>query len=1241
MKPTIKEVTNEIADQLLKCRLNGIHAFDNVPEGVFSLVSVAAWTARDSASQNNLIVITQSNSMARNIFIELENFLENDRVVYLPSFESIPYDYSSLSTDISIDRIRALYSIINRTRPKLIVTSIGNMIRKIPKREYLESLQLTITKNMILAPNKLCLALVNSGYKRQPQVQGPGDFSLRGDILDIFTACSNKPCRLEYFDDEIEKIREFDAISQVSIQDIDEFLIPPACEFVLNQTESNNLLLKMQKSPLQMPQWYDQARENSKNISLNQYDHAGLHDLIVFEKKLYPFTEFFSAQPEIILFNPGKLFENASRIQYEYTRSFNELNQNHICPDVTELIGDFHNDICHWKNGENHITYIFNAPRFKNELPADLQLTDEHALPLTTSSINGNNPDEMDTTTSELDDKDAFDPFYQIPSIPNPFGCSRLEGFTGKISQIRQKLVDLAIQGTQVFITSPYESQVMRISRIFSSERELEIVVQKSSTIADKSAANNNNVKENSNTKGKPRINVLMSPISSGFIFKEKDILFLTDIEFFGKSYKRKSKFKKLSSAPIDSFLDLKEGDFIVHVNHGVGRFVKLEKIKAAGRERDFLILEYAGEDRLYVPLDQISLVQRYIAPTEKPRLDNLGKKTFKKKRDQVQKKIEEFAEDLIRLYAIRMSRQGYQFPADTVWQEEFESEFPYDETPDQILAIEAVKNDMEALRPMDRLICGDVGFGKTEIAIRAAFKATMAGRQVALIAPTTILAMQHHKNISDRFASYPISVDWLSRFRTGAQSKDIKNRLMKGELDLVIGTHSLLSNSIHIKNLGLLIVDEEQRFGVKHKEAIKKMRKLVDVMTLSATPIPRTLHMSMIGIRDLSIIQTPPAERRPVQTYVIEDNDTLIRQAISREIQRGGQVFYLHNRVQTIESLAIRLQQLLPDITIDTLHGQLDEDEIEDKLLRFVGKKFDVLVTTTIIENGIDMPNVNTLIVDRADTFGLSQLYQIRGRVGRSDRQAYAYFLYNPGRALTETASRRLNTILEYQELGSGFKVAMRDLEIRGAGNMLGKEQSGQIVEVGYEMYINLLEEAVKRLRGEDTDQDHRCALNLKTDFYIPEEYIVDTRQRVSFYKRFEGASSEIEVNMLAEEMQDRYGKMPRAALVFVEVEKIRAMSSLIGFEKVYENESGTIEMAAGPGIRVDIQHLIYCIQSIPGLSMKPGNTGVLRWSGQNDNKLEAFCDILRKIVEPLAQESLEHASDSSRKGIGVSNLS
>jgi len=805
--------------------------------------------------------------------------------------------------------------------------------------------------------------------------------------------------------------------------------------------------------------------------------------------------------------------------------------------------------------------------------------------------------------------------FSLLPDNEYNFECfsiKEVKSFRGKIREAKDHFDELLAGDTlhKILITSSFSAQMMRLQGLFPGEN-IPII---------------NPDSEEPNllplTDLKPGIYLSLSDIRKGYELTEENLYIFTDNDLFGRQYKRKSRYKKQSSRMIESFIDLKEGDYVVHVNHGVGKFVKIERTKADGKERDFLKLEYSAGDTLFVPLDQISLVQKYIGGTDSPRLDTLGKNSWKKAKERVQASVDKLAEELVLMYSNRLKLNGFPFPPDTIWQEEFEAAFEFEETPDQISAIEAVKQDLESERPMDRLVCGDVGYGKTEVAIRAAFKVIMAGKQVMLLTPTTILALQHFNTFKSRYENYPIRIGFVSRFRTASEVRADLKLFTEGKIDMLIGTHAILSSKVKPKNLGLLVIDEEQKFGVTHKESIKKFKQLVDVLTLTATPIPRTLHMALTGIRELSIISTPPKNRQSVETYVLEEDDTLIQEAIRKEIARGGQVFYLYNRVESIEEEASYIRTLVPEVAIGILHGQLTEDEIEETLVDFYNRKYDILVTTTIIESGIDMPNVNTLIVKRADMFGLSQLYQIRGRVGRSDRKAYAYLFYPSKNLITEVAEKRLNTIFEYQELGSGFKVAMRDLEIRGAGNLLGREQSGDIMEVGFDLYVKMLEEAISKVKGEAVEVEVRTAVNLKSNFYIPDSYIPDTKQKIEFYKRFEGASDLDDIAELTLEMEDRFGELPAIAKTFVELEKIRTLSSRLGFESVSEKTSEVV-FKCGTYFRGDPARIIQGLSKFDGLIIHPQEPSILRYSISEVDDLKKISKLLALLAflsEPIS---------------------
>ena len=749
-----------------------------------------------------------------------------------------------------------------------------------------------------------------------------------------------------------------------------------------------------------------------------------------------------------------------------------------------------------------------------------------------------------------------------------------LPGFQGKIKLLREELEKRVKDGWQIIISTGFEGQARRLSDIL---------------LGFEPGTNFNAIEPNT-------VNIVVSPYNAGIEIESIKTLILSDQEIFGKSYRKKKQFAKKNSRPIDSFLDLKPGDHVVHINHGIGIFQKIERMAAGGVERDFLLISYAGDDKLYVSLDQIMLVQKYIGVDGRAvRIDALGKKSaWNRIKDKVRESVEEIAKELIEIYSKRSSLKGFQYPPDTLWQEEFESLFEFEETPDQITAIEDVKDDMESDRPMDRLICGDVGFGKTEVAIRASFKAVMAGRQMAILVPTTILAMQHFNTFTKRFADYPITIEMMSRFRTKTQLTQTKQRLASGEVDIVIGTHALLAKDVVIKNLGLLVIDEEQKFGVKHKEQLKKFKSMVDVITLSATPIPRTLHMSMAGIRDLTTITTPPENRQSIDTYVMEENPDILRAAITNELDRDGQVFYVHNRVQTIDAQAKMVEELVPRASVCVAHGQMDEHELEDIMIDFMNHKYDVLVSTSIIESGLDMPNVNTIIINRADTFGLSQLYQMKGRVGRSTRKSYAYLFYPRSISLTEDAQKRLRVISEYSELGSGFKIAMKDLEIRGAGNILGREQSGNIMEVGFELYCQMLDDAVRKLKGEKPSISFRTPVFINTDFYIPDSYINDERQKIEFYKRFESCETAEEVNSLKEQMTDRFGPPPEKVMVLIELEEIRTIASLLYISEILE-QSKFIKIRITEHSRIDYSILVKQIAEDKRISVDPKDSEIL----------------------------------------------
>ena len=733
-------------------------------------------------------------------------------------------------------------------------------------------------------------------------------------------------------------------------------------------------------------------------------------------------------------------------------------------------------------------------------------------------------------------------PSIQQPQAASPrvkVACDPPRSFFGNIPYLRQELESLTAIGYTVFIFAVYEHQAERIAHMLKDLN----------------------------------VQILPLSISSGFTLPQLKLMVIQENEIFGRKQRIPRSVGKTKSQAIDSFVDLNSGDYVVHVNHGIGRFEGLVRMKSLGNERDYLELCYAEKEKLFVPIEQVNLIQRYVGQeSKKLQLDKLGGKAWDKRKKRVRRSVEELAQRLIRLYSRRKTVSGNAFPSDTEWQSEFDATFPYQETEDQLKCIEEVKRDMESPHPMDRLVCGDVGYGKTEIALRAAFKAVMGGKQAAMLAPTTILVEQHYETFQERFQKYPVRLRMLSRFLTSKEQKKVLADLESGQVDIVIGTHRLIQNDVRFKALGLLVIDEEQRFGVKHKERLKELRTSVDCLTLTATPIPRTLHMSLMRIRDMSILNTPPQNRLPIETLIQEYDENTICEAVRRETDRGGQVYYLHNRVETIPEIFLYLKQLLPDVSMDVAHGQMDADELEDVMHRFIAGRIQLLLSTTIIENGLDIPNVNTIVIDRADMFGVAQLYQLRGRVGRAGEPAFAYLFYPRNTALSEIAMKRLRIISDHTELGSGFKIALKDLEIRGAGNLLGREQHGDILAVGFDMYVRILDEAIAALSEEAQEQAPEVFLELEYSGFIPDQYISDQQEKMEVYKRIAAITTDAELDSVYVGLGDRFGPLPDEVASVLSIAEIRIACRKLYIASVKENAGiARVEFAKLSRVPVD----------------------------------------------------------------------
>jgi transcription-repair coupling factor (superfamily II helicase) len=746
--------------------------------------------------------------------------------------------------------------------------------------------------------------------------------------------------------------------------------------------------------------------------------------------------------------------------------------------------------------------------------------------------------------------------------IPVRFSCDPPRSFFGNITYLKEELHNLIESKNRVCILADTEAQQKRIAFLLEEYD----------------------------------VTVMTGRISAGFALPEQRIVVIQENEIFGRRKRAPASLKKVESAPIDTFVELDEGDYVVHVNYGIGLFRGIQRMRAAGNERDYIKLEYAGGESVFTPIEQVNLIQRYIGSGgNPPRLDTIGGKSWEKRKSTVRKNVEDLADRLIRLYSKRQQVKGYAFPPDTEWQLDFESAFPYEETEDQLRCIAEIKQDMERPQPMDRLVCGDVGYGKTELALRATFKAVISGKQVAFLAPTTILAEQHFENMLERFERFPVKLAMLSRFVEKKKQRETIDGVAAGEVDVIIGTHRILQKDIHFRDLGLLIIDEEQRFGVKAKERLKELKTNVDSLTLTATPIPRTLHMSLLKIRDMSLLTTPPHNRHPIQTTIAEFNEEHVAEAIRHEVQRGGQVFFLHNRVQTLENVSQFVQNLVPEVIVEFAHGQMSAKELEDIMHRFIKGAFHVLVATTIIENGIDIPNVNTIIIDRADMYGISQLYQLRGRVGRSDKVAHAYLFYPEQRALSELAMKRLQIINDFTELGSGFKIALKDLEVRGAGNLLGSQQSGDILSVGFDLYLKLLEDAIER-RGEDTEPaEDEVYLELEYTGFIPSGYIEEPMEKMEVYKKIAGVTTEPQLEALIGEIEDRFGPMPEEVHSLLSLSEIRILARRLRIASMKERR-GEMRIEFGNVATLSVDRVLSLIKNAGGtVRLDPKQPNVL----------------------------------------------
>ncbi len=1072
------------------------------------------------ACENGRLIVVPSEARARELMESFRFFDPNVR--YFPAKDILFYQSDIRGIALTQERMEVYRAMLEGEHPTVVTTFDALMDRLIPP-QVMENSRLVIAQGDTVDLDELRSLLSRMGYEYVDQTEEPGQFCVRGGILDVFPLTEEMPYRIELWGDEVDSIRSFSPESQRSIETTEKLIIYPASELVLDPERLKAGVAAMESDAETYIKKYrdkmltEEAARIRRNMDTVREELTELLDvrqaegyLTYFYKDTVGFLDYFryseGMSALVFLDEPSRCLEKARAVEQEFFAGMEQrLKKGYILPGQVDML-----------------------------IPSGKAVAGlSRAGGLLLSNLETRFPD--------------FDPPEGKASAGNPvfFNIKSVNSYNGSFALLVKDLASYKKQKYSVILLCGSRSRAQRMARDLMDEGLTAFYSEDTDRIV---------------APGETM--VLYGMLPQGFAYPDIRFVVLTETDIFGAEKKKRAKKKYRGDGRITSFEELRPGDYVVHENHGLGIYRGIEQVEMDKIQRDYMKIEYSAGGCLYVPATQLDVIQKYSGSDGKePKLNRLGGTEWKRTRSRVRESVQVIAKDLVELYAIRQNSEGYQYGKDTVWQREFEEMFPYEETDDQLAAIEEIKADMESTKIMDRLLCGDVGFGKTEVALRAAFKAVQENKQVVYLVPTTILAQQHYDNFTQRLANFPVNVELLCRFRTPAQQRETVKRLKQGITDIVIGTHRVLSDDVEYKDLGLLIVDEEQRFGVAHKEKIKQMKKTVDVLSLSATPIPRTLHMSMVGIRDMSVLEEPPQDRLPIQTYIMEYNEEMVREAIERELARGGQVYYVYNRVNTIADAAARVARLVPDAEVAFAHGQMSERELEKVMYRFINGEIDVLVSTTIIETGMDIANVNTMIVHDADTMGLAQLYQLRGRIGRSNRTSYAFLMYRRDKMLKEVAEKRLAAIREFTELGSGIRIARKDLEIRGAGNLLGEQQHGHMEAVGYELYCKMLSEAVREVKGEPvTGASFETNIDLELDAYIPPDYIENENQKLDIYKRIAAIRSEEERDEMLDELIDRFGEPPRAVLNLLDVAMLRRKAHDVYMTEIKETEGGII---------------------------------------------------------------------------------
>lgn len=1041
-----------------------------------------------------ILYVTDSLARAEHVYNLFKEEQSEIDTYWFPAEEIIAAEVATSSPNYRTARIQFL-SALATSKTGIFITSTSGLRRLVPEPKDVIEARITLEVGAEYEFQTLISDLNALGYQRVEQVEKKGEFAVRGSVVDIFPLNQDDPIRMDFFDIEIDSLRTFDQATQRSIENIEKIEVLPATDLIINETKLNQAIKTMNNELAQAQKKLSEENFEALQQNINEVIERWKHHQLIQEDTMYA-KQLYAAKTSLLDY-----LTKGTLVLDDY-------------PRILDAETDIENNEASWIVDQLKNNVLLDNESFGVDIRT---LIKKKSVPQLFLSMfqKGMGRLKFDQLT-EITTRAVQDFFGQMPVLK------------GEVERW------LARKQTVLIFANSKERQ----GKITEVLHDFEITAQKVNADRIQVAA----------------VNIIGQSFPQGFDMPSTKLVVLTEKELFAKVPKKRPRQQHVENAErLKSYTELKTGDYVVHVNHGIGKFMGMTTMEVDGVHQDYMTIQYKGSGQLFIPVTQLNLVQKYVAAEGKsPKLNKLGGSDWAKTKKNVASKIEDIADDLIELYAKREAEKGFAFKPDDSYQRQFDNDFPYTETPDQLRSIEEIKKDMERERPMDRLLVGDVGYGKTEVALRAAFKAVESGKQVAILVPTTILAQQHFDTMNERFEGYPIATGILSRFQTGAQVKETLEGLKDGSVDVIVGTHRLLSKDVEFKDLGLLVIDEEQRFGVKHKERIKELKSQVDVLTLTATPIPRTLNMSMIGVRDLSVIETPPTNRYPIQTYVMEENAGAIREGIMREMRRNGQVFYLHNRVQDIEKVVAEIEALVPEARVGYIHGQMTEKQLEDILFEFIAGEYDVLVTTTIIETGIDIPNANTLFVENADHMGLSQLYQLRGRIGRSSRVAYAYFLYQKNRVLTELGEKRLEAIKDFTELGSGFKIAMRDLSIRGAGNLLGKQQHGFIDSVGYDLYSQMLADAVKKKQGKKVKRRSDSEISLGIEGFLPSSYIEDEQQKIEFYKRLRQANSHEEVVDIQDDMLDRFGDYPAEVDNLLQITDLKIIADQVQVERI-----------------------------------------------------------------------------------------